>query len=77
MQRQAIGKSISAVASLSAIGAVLGASPAYSGPDYAAREAGEVAFVEELSGRVVAFRKASRSCLRRSIRSETEHNWTC
>jgi hypothetical protein len=55
MQRQPIGKSISAVASLSAIGAVLGASPAYSGPDYAAREAGEVAFVEDLSGRVVGF----------------------
>jgi hypothetical protein len=55
MQRQPTGKSICAVALLSAIGVVLGTRPAYSGPVYAAREATEVAFVEDLNGRVIGF----------------------
>ena len=51
MQRQPTGKFISAVAFLSALGAALGSS----GPVYAAQETTEVAFVEDMSGRVVAF----------------------
>jgi hypothetical protein len=51
MQRQLTGKFISAVAFLSALGAALGSS----GPVYAAQETTEVAFVEDMSGRVVAF----------------------
>jgi hypothetical protein len=55
MQRQPTGKSISAVVLLSAIGAALATSPAYSGPVYTPRETAEVAFVEGLNGRVVGF----------------------
>ena len=73
MQRQPIGKFISALAFLSAVGAALGSSPASGGPVYAAREAAEVAFVEDLNGRIVAFSQASRSCLTCSTRSTTEH----
>jgi hypothetical protein len=51
MQRQPTGKFISAVAFLLVIGAALGSS----GPVHAAQEATEVAFVEDVIGRVVAF----------------------
>ena len=50
MRRQFTGKFISALAFLTAIGVALGSS----GPVYA-QEATEVAFVEDVSGRVVAF----------------------
>ena len=50
MRRQSTAKFISAAVLLSALGAALGI-----GPTYAAQEATEVAFVENVSGRVVAF----------------------
>jgi hypothetical protein len=50
MRRQSTAKFISAAVLLSALGAALGI-----GPAYAAQEAKEVAFVENVSGRVVAF----------------------
>ena len=55
MQRQSTAKSLTVVAVLSTIGAAVGSSPAHSGPVYAARETSEVAFVEDMNGRVVAF----------------------
>src|SRR5262245_28647641 len=50
MRRQCTAKFISAAVLLSALGAALGI-----GPTYAAQEATEVAFVENVCGRVVAF----------------------
>ena len=51
MQRQSTAKFL-IVAVL--FGAAVGSSPAHSGPVYAARETSEVAFVEDMNGRVVA-----------------------
>ena len=73
MRRQSTGSFISALALLSAIGAVLGSSPVYGGPVYAAREAAEVAFVEDMNGRVVAFSQG-KPFLLDSIRSPIGHS---
>ena len=59
MRLQFTTKVIASVAFLSAIAAAMTSGPAYAGPVYAAREAikadFEVAFVEDVSGRVIAF----------------------
>jgi hypothetical protein len=59
MRHQSTTKFISAVAFVSAVGAAIASGPAYGGPTYAARQAlesaVEVAFVEDVNGRVIAF----------------------
>jgi hypothetical protein len=50
MQRQSTAQFLSAAVLLSALGTALG-----NGPVYAAQEASEVAFVENVSGRVIVF----------------------
>ena len=74
MQRQLTGKFISAVAFLSVVGAALGSNSAYSGPVYATQEAAEVAFVEDMNGRVVAFLQGKPSLLEAldTIRDRTQ-----
>jgi hypothetical protein len=62
MRRQSTSKFISAVLFSSAVGATLGSSPARTGPVYAA-EIAKVAFVEDVSGHVVAFSQGKPSLI--------------